>query len=62
MLDLYNTLEELRYPEVAQINFEEFEDSILTGSKRVELLNWILQDKQDVLNKFKEPTLEGIYR
>ncbi|XP_058803467.1 uncharacterized protein LOC131671222 [Phymastichus coffea] len=59
---LYNKLEKLKYPEVAQINYQEFEGTILIGNKRVELLHWLLQENPNfncnLLNKFKEISLE----
>ena len=62
--ELYDILEKLRYPEVAQIRFEEFENTILVGKKRLDLLNWVLQESPGFnstsLNKLKESTVDGI--
>lgn len=62
--ELYDTLEKLQYPEIAQTHFEEFENIILTGTKRIHLLHWLLQEapgSNDLfLNKLKDNTLSGM--
>ncbi|XP_031778927.1 uncharacterized protein LOC100678751 [Nasonia vitripennis] len=56
--ELYDTLEKLHYPEVAQIPYEKFETTILTGTKRIDLLHWLLLESPGFnaasLNKFKD--------
>lgn len=64
MRELYDTLEKLHYPEVAQIPYEQFETTILTGTKRTDLLHWLLLESPGFngasLNKFKDNlTLDG---
>uniref|UniRef100_A0ABD2VXI2 HAUS augmin-like complex subunit 6 N-terminal domain-containing protein n=1 Tax=Trichogramma kaykai TaxID=54128 RepID=A0ABD2VXI2_9HYME len=59
--NLYDVLEKLRYPEIAQIQYKEFENTILTGSKRLDLLHWILIESPGFnassFNKLKEDSL-----
>jgi hypothetical protein len=62
--ELYDILEKLRYPEIAQIAVEQFEGTILAGAKRIDLLHWILQNSPGFnnlfLNKLKDNALQGI--
>ena len=48
--DLYTTLERIRYPEVAHIQLNEFETTILNGPQRMELLHWILMQSPNFVN------------
>ncbi|XP_014210912.1 uncharacterized protein LOC106641143 [Copidosoma floridanum] len=61
--DLYNTLLKLRYPEVAQTSIDEFESNILTGTKRLDFLSWVLQEgsskNTELLSKFKDNSLSN---
>lgn len=60
--ELYDTLLKLRYPEVARTSLNEFENSILTGTKRIDLLCWVLQKSSntnvDPLSKLKDNSIK----
>ena len=62
--ELYESLEKLRYPEVAQTHFNEFENTILTGNKRIDLLHWLLEESPHFngssLNKLKDNNISGM--
>lgn len=60
---LYEILEKLRYPEIAETCFEDFESTILVGTKRLDLLLWILKEDPSfnlsAYNKLSDSNLES---
>lgn len=60
---LYEILEKLRYPEIAETHLEDFKNTILVDTKRLDLLLWILKEDPSfnltAFNKLNDTSLEG---
>ncbi|XP_076663711.1 uncharacterized protein LOC143366477 [Andrena cerasifolii] len=63
MSDIYNTLVQIRYPEITTATVKNVELTILKGQNRISLLSWLLCEKSSstaaTLEKLKGPALEA---
>lgn len=63
MLELYDVLFKLRYPEITKAKPDNIGSTILSGESRIHLLSWLLTEKLPTLSielgKLQGPVLQG---
>lgn len=64
MASIYDSLLQLRYPHISNVELKDIEAMILNGENRVCLLSWLLMEKSPLiaiqLKKLNDAALKGI--
>lgn len=64
MASIYDTLLQLRYPHISNVELKDVGTTIFSGENRLCLLSWLLTEKSSFiavqLEKLKDTILEGI--